>query len=65
MIYENLRKVREENGFSQRDIAEKLGVKQQQYQRWETGKVEMPIKVFIKLAKIYNVSIDYLVAENL
>lgn len=60
MIYENLRKTREEKGYTQTDVANILNIKRQQYQRYESGNNEIPIKFVKKLATIYNVSTDYL-----
>lgn len=60
MIYENLRKTRVEKGYTQTDVAEILNIKRQQYQRYESGKIEIPIKFVKQLATIYKVSTDYL-----
>ena len=60
MIYENLRKTREEKGYTQTDVANILNIKRQQYQRYESGNNEIPIKFVKQLAIIYKVSTDYL-----
>lgn len=60
MIYENLRKIREEKGYTQTDVANILNIKRQQYQLYESGKREIPIKFVKQLATIYKVSTDYL-----
>lgn len=60
MVYENLRKIREEKGYTQTDVAEILNMKRQQYQLYESGKREIPIKFVKQLATIYKVSTDYL-----
>ena len=60
MIYENLRKIREEKGYTQNDVADILNIKRQQYQLYESGKREIPIIFVKKLATIYKVSVDYL-----
>lgn len=60
MAYENLRKIREEKGYTQNDIAEILNMKRQQYQRYESGTQEIPTKCVKQLAAVYKVSIDYL-----
>ena len=52
--------MREDHDKSQSEIAELLGVLQEQYSRWETGKRELPMHHFITLARYYNVSLDYL-----
>lgn len=58
--YENLRVIREDRGFTQKQIAEVLGTTQQYYSDYENGKRDIPIRIYIALSKFYNVSIDYL-----
>ena len=59
--YQRLRDLREDNDKSQADIAQLLGMKQQQYARYESGLQEIPLHHVIKLARFYNVTIDYIV----
>ena len=56
-----LKDMREDHDYDQKKIANELGISQQYYSRYELGQVELPIRHYIKLAKLYNVSIDYLV----
>lgn len=58
--YENLRVIREDRGYTQKQIAEVLETTQQYYSDYENGKREIPIRVYIILSKFYNVTIDYL-----
>lgn len=59
--YSRLRDLREDEDLNQAQIAEILGLTNQQaYQRYESGRVELPMKYFIVLAKFYNVSLDYM-----
>lgn len=58
--YERIRDLREDSDKSQREIAECLGMPQQQYARYESGVREIPLHHLITLAKFYNVSLDYL-----
>ncbi len=60
-IYQRIKDIREDRDKSQTEIAEILGMKQQQYARYEIGAQEIPVHHLITLAKYYNVSIDYLV----
>lgn len=60
MCYKRLRDLREDNDKSQAEIASLLGMKQQQYARYESGVQEIPLHHFITLAKYYNGSLDYL-----
>lgn len=55
-----LKELREENGISQKNIAEILHIKQNTYSQYETGTRQIPIDLLITLAKYYNVSVDYI-----
>ncbi|MBQ7800251.1 MAG: helix-turn-helix transcriptional regulator [Oscillospiraceae bacterium] len=58
--YQRLRDMREDKDLSQADIAELLKTTKQQVSKWETGTQMMGVDKYIKLAKFYNVSTDYL-----
>ncbi len=58
--YQRIKDLREDCDKSQAEVAEVLGMKQQQYARYESGKQEIPLHHLITLAKYYNVSLDYL-----
>lgn len=58
--YERIKELRVKAGLSQAQIGEMLGVKQQQYQRWESGKRDYPINVLVTLAEYFGVSTDYI-----
>lgn len=64
MIYENIRNLREDNDKTQGEIAKYLNIKQTTYSKYELGKINIPIDVFIKLADYYDLSIDYLVGRT-
>ena len=55
-----LKEIREENGFTQTQIAEFLNIKQNTYSQYENEKRQLPIDVLISLAKFYKVSTDYI-----
>lgn len=59
--YKRLKDLREDANLKQENIAQILGMKQQQYSEYERGKREVPIKVVKKIAQYYDVSIDYVV----
>lgn len=59
-FYENLRVIREDRGLTQKQVADILETTRQYYSDYENGKREIPIRVYITLAKFYGVSIDYL-----
>ena len=58
--YKRLKDMREDNDKTQTQIAEILGIKQQQYARYENGTNEIPLHHLITLSRYYNVSLDYL-----
>ena len=64
MKYEKIKELREQNGFTQKKVAEMLGMHTTQYQRYETGERTMPIDFVIQIADLYGVSIDYLVGRE-
>lgn len=55
-----LKDLREDNDYTQAFIAEYLGVKQNTYSQYECEKREIPIALLIKLAKLYDTSVDYI-----
>lgn len=64
MKYEKIKELRILNRYSQKQIAELLDMQVTQYRRYENGERSIPIEVIIKLADIYDVSIDYLVGRE-
>lgn len=63
-IYKRIRDLREDNDKNQTEIAEYLGIKQQQYQRYESGQTEIPLHFLIRLADLYNVTLDYITGRS-
>ena len=57
---ENLRKIREERGISEEQIAELLGRSRQSYRNIEKGKSKLKIRDLITLAEFYGVTSDHL-----
>ena len=55
-----LKELREENGVTQKNVAEYLHVRQNTYSQYENGQRQLPIEVLIALAKFYSVSTDYI-----
>ena len=46
--------------MTQTEIAKLLGMSQTGYSKYETGENDIPTDILIKLAKIYNTSVDYI-----
>lgn len=64
MNISRLKEMREDRDLTEKDIANVLGIKQQNYSRYETGTVSMPIERYAKLAEFYNTSIDYIIGRT-
>jgi len=58
--YKRLKDLREDNNYTQKQIADLLYTTQPQYYRYESGLRDLPCELVVMLAKIYNVSIDYI-----
>ena len=46
--------------MTQQQVADYLGMKQPQYQRYESGLRDIPTDILIALSKLYNTSVDYM-----
>ena len=57
---DRLKEIRQDRDLQQIDIAKVLKTSQVQYSRYERGIRVMPVDKIAKLAKFYDVSIDYL-----
>lgn len=62
--FENIRSLRVDQGITQKEIAQYLGISQNTYSQYEIGVLNYPIDVLMKLADYYNVSIDYLLGRT-
>ena len=60
---ERIKYLREKNGFTQKDIATRLGVEPAAISKYELDMREPNIEAIKKLATIFNVSIDYLLGR--
>ena len=55
-----IRDIREDNNYTQKHIANILGIQQNSYSQLENGVNNIQIDHLIKLAKFYKTSTDYL-----
>ena len=56
-----IRDLREDNDLTQKQIAEYLMCDQSLYSKYERGERQLPLDFAIKLAKLYETSVDYIV----
>ena len=64
MLKDNINKARLDAGLTQIEVAEKLGVAQAQYARWENGGRNPKDETVKKLAEIFGVTFDKLQGRN-
>ena len=55
-----IKDLREDNDITQKEIADYLHIKQNNYSQYENGKRQLPIDMLIALARFYNTSTDYI-----
>lgn len=60
-IIGRIRDLRESSDLTQTEVSQKLNIQRATYSNYENGVRTPPIEVLIALAKLYEVSIDYIV----
>lgn len=61
---EHLRELRERRGLYQKDVAAALKIDRTTYVKYETGSSEPSFEILKRIARFYEVSIDYLLDYN-
>lgn len=64
MFPDRLKSLRKKAGLTQKEIAEKLNIKQQSYSRWENSTSKPSRKTLEILSNFFNVSTDYLLGNT-
>lgn len=59
-MFQRIRDLREDHDLTQEEVAKILCVKQATYSRYESGAINVPVDILIKLASYYNTSVDYI-----
>ena len=62
--YRRIRELREDHDLTQSQLGAMLGMKQQQYFRYEQGYRDIPTDLLIALADYYGVSTDYILGRT-
>lgn len=60
LYFRRIRDLREDNDYTQIEIAARLHMQRNVYRRYELGEREIPTWAVIELAKLYKCSTDYL-----
>lgn len=59
-----IKDLREDNDFTQQQVADKIGITQRKYSYIETGVQPLTDDILIKLSNLYNTSIDYILMQT-
>lgn len=60
MLGQRICEMRTAFGWSQVDLAKRLGVAKQTVSNWENENIQPSIEMLVRLSKLFNVSTDYL-----
>ena len=61
----NLKRFRQKFNLTQNAAAEKIGIDQRQWNRYENGKNEIPVRYLKAICKNFNISADWLLEIEL
>lgn len=64
MLKQKLRELRTKKKLTQKELSEKLGLSKNAVCEYEKGRAEPSIETLIKLSRIFEVSLDYLVGRD-
>ncbi len=63
--YEKLKEIRKTKNLNQAEVAQMLGILQQQYSEYERGFRQMPLNYLTDFCKLLEVSADYILSEEI
>lgn len=63
-MLENLKRLREESGTTQRQLAEAIDVSQQSVNKYENHNIEPDIETLIRIANYFNTSVDCVIGHG-
>ncbi len=63
VMCQRLKEERDKNYLSQQNVSKSIGITQSHYATYENGHNTIPITRLVKLSKLYNVSLDYLMGK--
>jgi len=60
MIYDQIKNLRTENGFTQTELGKRLGVTRSSVNAWEMGISIPSLQNLVEMARLFRVSVDYM-----
>ncbi len=64
ILGERLKELREDRGYTQKQLSDKLGLNSVTYLHYEKEQREPPLSLLAEIAAFYGVSVDYLLGLN-
>lgn len=64
MFNKRLREVRMNRGYTQQNMADKLGISLNAYQKYEQAERSPSLECLVAMADIFDVSLDYLLCRD-
>lgn len=64
MVADRIKKLREQNGYTQTDLAKHLGITRSSVNAWEMGISVPSTQYIVELAQFFKVSTDFLLGVN-
>ena len=65
MMYENLRSIRKTKHITQAQLAQELGISRRTYANYERGIHAMPAEVLVRIADLFDASLDALTGREM
>ena len=65
ILADKITELRKKNGWSQEELADKLGVSRQSISKWESAQSVPDMSRILKMSELFGVSTDLLLKDNL
>ena len=65
ILADKIIELRKKNGWSQEELAEKLGVSRQAVSKWEGAQSVPDIQRILEMSRLFGVSTDYLLKDDM
>ena len=65
ILADKIMELRKKNGWSQEELAEKVGVSRQSISKWESAQSVPDLNKILLLSKVFEVSTDYLLKDEI
>lgn len=64
VLGERIKQLRKEKNWMQSDLSERIGADSRQISRYENNKIVPTLETVIKIAEVFDVTIDYLIKDH-